>query len=179
MIADLLHLYEQLADAHMRQGNNSDLTHYLHPIVFEKMKLHFQELTRFSIPGAHPIGETQIEYYIQSGRQTFKKAEVINVDRITGFPVEDSQPRTTAGRIERVMNMIDAGLINHNEATIMLGGPDIPWSQSVSNWAHLELTNPNRQECGDCSGGGFIGRLYPSGHTEVRCETCNGNGFLD
>lgn len=31
-------------------------------------------------------------------------------------------------------------------------------------------------ECPDCGGSGFIAKLYPSGHTEERCDLCDGSG---
>ncbi len=34
-------------------------------------------------------------------------------------------------------------------------------------------------ECPECEGGGFIAKLYPNGHTEVRCETCGGSGVIE
>lgn len=34
----------------------------------------------------------------------------------------------------------------------------------------------NFKTCPTCDGGGVTGKLYPSGHTEVTCEDCDGEG---
>ncbi len=34
------------------------------------------------------------------------------------------------------------------------------------------------EECPDCEGGGFRAELHPSGHTEVKCEECEGTGEI-
>lgn len=34
------------------------------------------------------------------------------------------------------------------------------------------------ETCPVCEGGGWIAKLYPSGHTEVACERCDGEGTL-
>lgn len=31
--------------------------------------------------------------------------------------------------------------------------------------------------CTECGGGGFIAKLYPSGHTEQTCDECGGLGY--
>ena len=33
--------------------------------------------------------------------------------------------------------------------------------------------------CPECEGGGFIAKLYPNGHTEARCEICDGRGYIE
>lgn len=32
--------------------------------------------------------------------------------------------------------------------------------------------------CPRCEGAGFFAALYPSGHTEVTCDCCYGNGYI-
>lgn len=33
--------------------------------------------------------------------------------------------------------------------------------------------------CPECEGAGWVGKLYPSGHTEATCDTCSGEGFFE
>lgn len=198
MISQLLRLYEELAMEYMRQGRNSDLELYLEPRVFDKMRDYVREITRFSLPNAHPITEDEIQYYTQAGRITFRRVQPVNA----------------ATTVSQVSELINAGILSRNEVNAYLS--------TTPNWSHVDLTShytiPTRgiyrltqpdgttidrcleqgdvvdgttrpfrygstmhtaPECYDCSGGGFIGRLYPSGHSEVRCETCNGTGVLD
>ncbi len=34
-------------------------------------------------------------------------------------------------------------------------------------------------DCSNCGGGGMVAKLYPSGHTEEKCETCGGTGQIE
>lgn len=34
------------------------------------------------------------------------------------------------------------------------------------------------ETCPECEGGGFVAKLLPSGHAEVKCEICCGRGYL-
>lgn len=42
-------------------------------------------------------------------------------------------------------------------------------------WSVAEM----KETCPDCEGAGWTGKLYPSGHHEVTCDRCSGEGFLD
>lgn len=35
-----------------------------------------------------------------------------------------------------------------------------------------------KKECSECEGGGIVPKLYPNGHTEERCEKCDGEGQI-
>lgn len=45
--------------------------------------------------------------------------------------------------------------------------------------AYDESNVPDEAICPECDGAGFQAKLYPSGHTEVRCEECNGQGYFE
>lgn len=41
------------------------------------------------------------------------------------------------------------------------------------------LSRSNFEQCPDCEGGGIIPKLYPNGHTEARCDLCEGEGYIE
>lgn len=52
-----------------------------------------------------------------------------------------------------------------------------PIRNLVYDYAGLGKDDFNRgTDCPECMGGGFIAKLYPNGHTEERCEECEGTG---
>jgi len=45
--------------------------------------------------------------------------------------------------------------------------------------AEVPVSKEETIECPECCGGGMVAKLFPSGHTEVKCERCYGEGVID
>ncbi|HLD91572.1 MAG TPA: hypothetical protein VI911_11295 [Patescibacteria group bacterium] len=59
-------------------------------------------------------------------------------------------------------------------------GYRVRWPLIVScQTAITDNTKTVFKACPECEGSGFIGKLYPSGHTEVKCERCSGEGMIE
>ena len=49
----------------------------------------------------------------------------------------------------------------------------------MSNYYKYTITAVIEKECPECYGGGIIPTLYPTGHHEVKCEICEGRGYIE
>ena|SRR5690606_22230866 len=68
---------------------------------------------------------------------------------------------------------------NFVDMKVTVNGIDIN-SISATTWASVSIRTDldGEGECLECAGAGFIANLYPNGHTEVRCENCDGSGTV-